>query len=335
LANWDIQLQGLDANPAMLKKAKAGRYSGWALRQLPPDVEARWFRPQGRDFLLDPAIRAMADFAEHNLAADSSFWQPARFDIVFCRNVLMYFSPAAARAAVERIARSLVPGGFLFLGHAESLRGLSDDFDLRHSHDAFYYQRRLAPAPADPPPLPVPARVPPPRPVLAPPAPAKLDMAQALSLLAAERLVQLRAWLEALPPALSESSEALLLHAVLAAQAGDPARARAFCSRLMGRNEKGAGAHYLTALACESIGDAGAAARHDRAATVLDPGFAMARLHLGLLARRAGRRDEAARELRQALPLLAHEEPSRLVLFGGGFSRAALLTLCRAELEAL
>jgi chemotaxis protein methyltransferase CheR len=160
-------------------------------------------------------------------------------------------------------------------------------------------------------------------------------MAQALSLLAEGRLAQLQAWLAALPPALSQSSEALLLNAVLAAQGGDAAAAQLLCARLIARNEKGACAHYLAALACESGGDAPQAVRHARAATVLDPGFAMARLHLGLLARRAGRRDEAARELRQALPLLAREEPARLVLFGGGFSRDGLLALCRAELEAL
>ncbi len=67
----------------------------------------------------------------------------------------------------------------------------------------------------------------------------------------------------------------------------------------------------------------------------LAPGFAMPRLHLGLLARRSGDREGARRELRQALQLLEGEDPSRLLLFGRGFRREALVALCRAELAAV
>jgi chemotaxis protein methyltransferase CheR len=70
-------------------------------------------------------------------------------------------------------------------------------------------------------------------------------------------------------------------------------------------------------------------------ATYLDPGFAMPRLHLGLMARRLGDREDAQRELGQALVLLQREDPSRLLLFGGGFGHEALIALCRAELLAL
>jgi chemotaxis protein methyltransferase CheR len=61
---------------------------------------------------------------------------------VFCRNMLMYLAPDLARAIVDRITRSLVPGGYLFLGSAETLRGVSQDFHLCHTHETFYYQRR-------------------------------------------------------------------------------------------------------------------------------------------------------------------------------------------------
>ena len=69
-------------------------------------------------------------------------------------------------------------------------------------------------------------------------------------------------------------------------------------------------------------------------AIYLDGSFAMPRLHLGLLARKGGDRETARRELAQALVLLQREDPSRLLLFGGGFRREALRALCRAELEA-
>jgi chemotaxis protein methyltransferase CheR len=94
------------------------------------------------------------------------------------------------------------------------------------------------------------------------------------------------------------------------------------------------GAHYLLALCREASGDAAAATGHYRTATYLDPGFAVARLRLGLMARQQGNGEAARRELGHALTLLARENQERLLLFGGGFSRHALTALCRAELLA-
>src|SRR5258705_131077 len=111
-----------------------------------PDV----FRPfeirvqrAGIEALLDESIRAAVQFDERNLAGeDGELWQIDSYDVVFFRNVLMYFTPEAAIAAVERVSRALVLGGYLFLGHAETLRGLSTGFHLRHTNGTFYYQRR-------------------------------------------------------------------------------------------------------------------------------------------------------------------------------------------------
>jgi chemotaxis protein methyltransferase CheR len=75
------------------------------------------------------------------------------------------------------------------------------------------------------------------------------------------------------------------------------------------------------------------AIEHDRVATYLDPAFAMPRLHMGLLAGRAGDRETARRELLQAVDLLKREDASRLLLFGGGFGREALMGLCEAALK--
>jgi chemotaxis protein methyltransferase CheR len=82
-------------------------------------------------------------FETGNLAGDDpGLWATASYDVIFCRNVLMYFAPEQMRLAVERIARSLAPGGFLFLGHAETLHGVSDAFEVHHSHNTFYYRLR-------------------------------------------------------------------------------------------------------------------------------------------------------------------------------------------------
>ena len=152
LPGWQVQVEGVDINRAMLERAAKGRYSPWSLREAPADLQRRWFGSEGRHVVLDPAVRARVRFSEHNLALaddEADPWLPGSYDVIFCRNVIMYFTPERARRVIDRCARALAPGGYLFLGSAESLRGVSEDFQLRHSHDAFYYQRNdeLARAP--------------------------------------------------------------------------------------------------------------------------------------------------------------------------------------------
>jgi chemotaxis protein methyltransferase CheR len=125
-----------------------------------------------------------------------------------------------------------------------------------------------------------------------------------------------------------------LLHAVLLTHSGRLNEAEIVCGELLRNDDLDAGAHYLLALCRESASDARGAEEHDRLAAHLDPAFAMPRLHLGLLARRRGDLAAARRELAQALELLQREDAARVLLFGGGFRREALVTLCRAELGA-
>lgn len=365
IAGWNVSIRAVDINTAMLGKAKAARYSDWSLRSTPASLKRRLFRAEGRDFILDESIRKMVKFEERNLTVeDESFWSPGRFDIVFCRNVIMYFTPEVARAVLARIARSLAPGGYLFLGHAESLRGMSTAFHLRHTHDTFYYQRRdgadetpamdmrpaLTAASIDPPIDPdeswvdtirnasqrvralTEASKPGKRSAAKPKAPAP-DVRTALDLLGREEYAEAQKVLDALPLDRANDPEVLLLSAVLQTHGGNLIAAEAVCEELLKRDEMNAGAHYLMALCRESAGDFTRAADHDQIAAYLDPSFAMPRLHLGLLARRGGDRDGAVRELRQALLLLQREDSARLLVFGGGFGRGALMTLCRAELS--
>ena len=141
--SWDASILGVDLNPTILEKARRARYSAWSLRETPVPVQQRWFRPEGREFVLDESIRAAVTFEARNLVQENAhLWQPGSYDIVFFRNVFMYFTPEIAHAVIARIGRALKPGGYLFLGHAETLRGLSNDFHLQHTHDTFYYRRR-------------------------------------------------------------------------------------------------------------------------------------------------------------------------------------------------
>jgi chemotaxis protein methyltransferase CheR len=376
LAAASVAIRAFDVNPAMLEKAGRGRYSSWSLREVGESQRQQWFRPDGDGFAVDPAIRRAVVFDERNLACDDAeFWLASRFDIVFCRNVLMYFSREQARAALARITRALAPGGYLFLGHAETLRGLSDDYQLCHSGDAFYYRRLDGPMwerrerreRREPGVAPIEGRATPstvrstipqvnawvdnirqaserirdlvgqpqPAPAVALPAAQNgPDLAPAIEYLRRERFGDVLDHLNALSAVQAADPGAMLLKAVSQVHRGELVAAEATCVELLEREQFDAGAHYVIALCREGINDAGGALEHARVAAYLDPGFAMPRLHLGLLARRQGDRAAARRELAQALPLLEQEDASRLLLFGGGFERQALVELCRAEFIA-
>lgn len=338
------RILGVDINQAMLQKARRGRYSPWSLRETPPALKERYFRQVGTELDLDPSIRDAVSFESINLVEpEPSQLMAASYDIVFCRNALMYFTTEQFARAVGRLARALVPGGFFFLGHAETLRGMSHDFHLCHAGEAFYYQRKEGPlrswypAPADAlaPETPIAARQPP-----TPFDDAWFDtIAQS-----AGRVTALRVERPQPPPApqasplkprpdpVPEDDDQALLQAVVAAQDGRYDIARNLCESILQRDELNAGAQYVLALCHEHAGDADRAIYHDQLAAYLDPGFAMPRVHLGLLYKRRGEAPAAGRELREARKLIEREDASRLLLFGGGFGRAALLSLCDAEL---
>jgi chemotaxis protein methyltransferase CheR len=368
---WEVSILGVDVNAAMIEKARRARFSAWALRETPEQDKQRCFRNDGRDFVLDNAVRASVRFEERNIVDDDpELWQQGAYDVVFCRNVIMYFAPEQAQDLIGRITHALRPGGYLFLGHAETLRGLSNDFHLRHTHGTFYYQRKEhAGHPSSPTTGPSESRRLPiaslaivaadagtwveairraservaaltdagreqplgygPQRVVGAPA---WDRGLVLELVRNERFADALAIVDALPPESARDTDVMLLRAVLLAHGGPLPKAEEACRRLLEIDELSAGAHYLLALCREGAGDADAAAYHDQVAAYLDPSFAMPRLHLGLLARRAGERAAARRELGHALVLLQREDASRVLLFGGGFGREALVAVCRTEL---
>jgi chemotaxis protein methyltransferase CheR len=158
------------------------------------------------------------------------------------------------------------------------------------------------------------------------------DLEGAHELLRQERFGEALEMMQRLPPESGRDPDVLLLHAALLTHRGRLREAEEACTRLLDVDELSAGAHYLLALCHEGAGDGARAVYHDQVATYLDPAFAMPHLHLGLLARRAGDRSTAQRELGHALSLLQREDGSRLLLFGGGFGRDTLVALCRTEL---
>jgi chemotaxis protein methyltransferase CheR len=149
----------------------------------------------------------------------------------------------------------------------------------------------------------------------------------------AEQYDEALATLQALAPADRLDPDVLLLTAIIQVERGKLDQAAALCSSLLALDGLNAAAHYLTALCHEHGGRRAAAIDSYRVGVYLDSAFAMPHLRLGLMFRREGDLPGARRELQNASMLLAQEDPARVLLFGGGFSRSTLIDLCASELR--
>ncbi|QRK13854.1 chemotaxis protein CheR [Archangium violaceum] len=341
-----LRILGIDVNPRAISHARRACYSPWSLRAVPLAMREQWFQRTPEGFSLRPQVRDQVIFEERNLMEEApAFWAPGSFHAILCRNVMLYFPPEAMRRIIARMAQALVPGGYLFLGPSETLRGISDDFELLRGGDAFYYRLRQ-PAQASASAL---AMAPPAAlqrtssqvtfPVVVPPAPAPAPAPDGvdgvLHLLAAERYTEAWSLLESLPQ-LPPSSQprALLLRAVLHLHAGRLGQAEQLGRQLAATSVTEAPAHYLLGLCLEQFGDEVGARGRYVASVRADPTFALGQLRAGTLARRAGDVVEARVALRMALSLLPQEKPLYLSLFGGGFGRHGLMQVVLQELQA-
>jgi chemotaxis protein methyltransferase CheR len=123
--------------------AARGTFGEARLRDVPAEVAARWFERDGASYRARAALRALVrDARVHNLASEPCPLPACgAWDVVFCRNVLIYFDAAAAKAVLARFLAALAPGGWLFLGAAESLFRRFDGFELAEVAGAFLYRR--------------------------------------------------------------------------------------------------------------------------------------------------------------------------------------------------
>lgn len=343
--DWDVQ--AFDLNPAALTKALAGRYREWSLRSTTPDQRSAWFRREGEAYTVLPAVRSRVHFSRRHIALpDPLFWAPGQFDVIFCRNMLMYLGPQPLQQALRNLTTALAPGGVLFLGHSETLRGQTPLLTLRQAQDCFFYERvessptgsTLRGGDADDQDHGLGHDLPAAQDVATSPA-ARSGWPAAASARAVPALGGSPAAGSA--PATSASASAAVDTAVDTAlsliENGQLDDGLSLCSRLTTADTPApiqAEAFFIQALALEERGELPAAEWNHQRAAAKDAAFAMPHLRMGLLARRRGELVAARRELGQALILLEGESPERLRRFGGGFERDALLHLCRTELGA-
>jgi chemotaxis protein methyltransferase CheR len=148
LENWamvdayHIEIVGSDIDTRVLEDAAAAGYGERALSRLPPDLVERYFEPlrDGRRRLIED-LRESVKLTPANLVDGASVAAQGQFDVIFCRNVLIYFDDASRRIAADNLYDALHPGGYICLGHTESMARITDRFEVRRFEDAIVYQR--------------------------------------------------------------------------------------------------------------------------------------------------------------------------------------------------
>jgi chemotaxis protein methyltransferase CheR len=312
LDGWDVTISATDINPRFLKTAADAVYPSWSFRGVAPDIQRLYFTAAGKSHALVARMRDRVRFSRLNLARDlqSAAGEFGDFDLIVCRNVLMYFTPAAARAAVGRLAGALARGGWLAVGAAEYSQTMFKDFDQTAVGEALFYRK--------------------------PPAAAAITLRRR----GLERVRKVRS-----APRKAQSTETRTTPDVVSRTAARRARAAAdrgaladalqWIDRALAADKMDAALHYLHGqILLEAGNDVAAATALDRA-IYLRPQFALAHYLRATIAHARGRDARARRHYANALAVLSRRADDDLVEESEGLTVARLSAIIRAASERI
>lgn len=322
---WDVSILGTDVNRKVLAQARSGDYSDWELRGETAGLKSGCFVGGKGRWRLRPEFRAPVEFRQHNLVTDIDAFVAGHsglFDIIFCRNVMIYFSPALTRRLIRRLSECLAEGGWLFVGHAEpyfeianlltpvSLEGVTL---YRKSADAGPPARRPFTLPFDEPPEPA-AALPP-----LPDSPVSTWLRDA----------------PVEPPALAPPAPGPLERIRGHADAGEWPVALAACAQALEHTPMDPAIHYVQALIYEHVGAPAAAEESLSRAIYLDRDFALAHFHAGRCQARRDDKRSARRSFNNVLRILDVHDPDDAVTMGDGLAARELRDLTELQRAAL
>jgi chemotaxis protein methyltransferase CheR len=141
---WDVEIIASDIDTNVLENAKKGIYSERSVQNLPKSIIQKYFKFIGnRYYQICDELRNSVEFTRVNIIDTKETKRYRGFDIVFCRNLLIYFDDLSRKIAVENLFDSMNPGGFICLGHSESMSRISPIFKIRKFPEAIVYQKPL------------------------------------------------------------------------------------------------------------------------------------------------------------------------------------------------
>jgi chemotaxis protein methyltransferase CheR len=363
-AGFTPEVLGTDVSTQALDRAREAIYRDKALANLPAEVARRWFDPVPGGHRPVSSVRDVVDFSYHNLIKEPyPLMLMGNWDVIFCRNVTIYFKFESTRRVVDNFYESLNPGGYLFVGHSETLTSISDRFEVVEIDGVFLYRKprpqrrvsfdevlaarvrdrgtadarravrqRAATAPGD----------------LAPDADEAAGDATAHDQAGTENVAELisRAYrlleegrpVEARQAADSVLSEdpasvaALIIRAYTHADEGDLDSAIGEARRVLEIDPFDPAAYYILGLIHQRQGDPDAALESFRRTIEVDSGFVLAHFNLANLLKARGVHDEACAEYGKALDALRASPDGAWTAFLGGFRTDLLAQTCERSL---
>jgi chemotaxis protein methyltransferase CheR len=355
LANWNVTILATDINAHFIEKAEGGSYGKWSFRGVPNGFTERYFtRSDDGRYSVVPAIKKLVSFAYLNLADavyPSLVTGASSMDVIFCRNVLMYFTQEQIGKVIGNLRNSLVDGGSLAVSPSEASQSLFSQFAAQNFPGAVLY-RKSAPevindqAPAF---LPVEAvepsrlagrsprvpsvyslRIPDPLPTLSRgmPAPIGTELAphaRAEMLYRHGRYEEVAATLLALGEESTEEPATVSLMARSLANRGMLTEALIWCDRWIAADKVDAVGHYIRATVLLERGDLGQARQSLQRAVYLNPNFVLPHFALGNLARSNDKPDESDRHFGNACQLLARYQADEQLPESDGLTAGRLI----------
>jgi len=141
--NWDIEIISSDIDTKVLTLARKGLYSQRSVQHLPEMILRKYFKHDSGDYQICDELRAAVEFTRVNLSERADTRAYRNFDVIFCRNLLIYFDDVSRKTAAETFYDALKPGGFICLGHSESMSRISSLYKVRKFPEAIVYQKPL------------------------------------------------------------------------------------------------------------------------------------------------------------------------------------------------
>ena len=139
--DYDVEIVASDIDTRILDQARKGLYSQRSVGQLPITYRQKYLKQVGEDYQICDDLRGAVEFTRVNLSERADTRAYRNFDVVFCRNLLIYFDDVSRKAAAETFYDALKPGGFICLGHSESMSRISSLYKVRKFPEAIVYQK--------------------------------------------------------------------------------------------------------------------------------------------------------------------------------------------------
>jgi chemotaxis protein methyltransferase CheR len=342
LRRFDVEIVATDLNAHSLRKAFAGIYTDWSFRGTPPWVKQTHFQPAANNtWQLTAEIRKMVTFAHVNLLDASAAPREnasSLFDVIFCRNVLMYLTPQAIALVVARFHQRLAPGGWLIVGVTETSQHLFPEFEAVHLRNATLYRKSARAAVANysvlrtadisrvcdnnhvidhdflkrigPPIIPSADTV-------------SVHISSGRTAAPNPRSAMEKYPVHPLPRKPADAASILTLARQKAGQA-DLHSALALCEQALRADRMTVAGYYLRALILQELGLPTEATQALHQSIYLDPEFILGHFALGNLALHADRRKESKKHFENVLLLLAHYRPEDTVPHSEGLAAGRL-----------